>query len=40
LTTGKKQKAKNVLLAFSDPTTGPVAGAAGKGVVGAFPGTK
>jgi hypothetical protein len=40
LTTGKKQKAKNVLLAFSDPTTGPVAGAAGKGAVGAFPGTK
>jgi hypothetical protein len=40
LITGKKQKAKNVLLAFSDPTTKPAAGIAGKGAVGAFPGTK
>jgi hypothetical protein len=35
--TGKKRgKAKNVLLAFSDPTTEPIAKAAGKGAVGAF----
>jgi hypothetical protein len=40
LTTGKKQKAKNVLLAFSDPTTEPIAKAAGKGAVGAFPSIK
>jgi hypothetical protein len=40
LTTGKRQKAKSVLLAFSDPTTKPTARAAGKGAVGAFPGTK
>ncbi|MGA2028583.1 MAG: hypothetical protein ABSG87_00705 [Verrucomicrobiota bacterium] len=40
LTTGKKQKAKNVLLAFSDPTTEHIAKAAGKGAVGAFPTTK
>jgi hypothetical protein len=35
LTFGKKQKAKNVLLAFSDLTTEPVAKAEGKGAVGA-----
>ena len=36
---GKKgDRAKNVLLAFSDPTTEPVAKAAGKGAVGAWPG--
>jgi hypothetical protein len=40
LTTGKKQKAKNVLLAFSDPTTEPIAKAASKGAVGAFPSIK
>jgi hypothetical protein len=34
---GKKEKAKNVLLAFSDPTTEPIAKAAVKGAVGAFP---
>jgi hypothetical protein len=33
---GKKQKAKNVLLAFSDPTTKPIAKATSKGAVGAF----
>jgi hypothetical protein len=33
---GKKQKAKNVLLAFSDPTTKPIAKAAGKGATGAW----
>jgi len=36
LTSGKKQKAKNVLLAFSDPTTEPIIRATGKGAVGAF----
>jgi hypothetical protein len=40
LTTGKKQKAKNVLFAFSDPTTKPTIKAVGKDAVGAFPGTK
>jgi hypothetical protein len=34
LTTGKKQKAKNVLIAFSDLTTKPVEKAEGKGAVG------
>jgi hypothetical protein len=33
----KKQKAKNVLLAFSDPTTEPIAKATAKGACGAFP---
>jgi hypothetical protein len=37
LTGNKKEKAKNVLIAFSDPTTKPIAKAAGKGAVGAFP---
>ena len=32
------EKAKQVLLAFSDPTTEPIAKAAGKGAVGAYPG--
>ncbi len=36
LTGNKKQKAKNVLLAFSDPTTKPIAKAAAKGAIGAF----
>ena len=36
LTGGKKQKAKNVLLAFSDPTTKPIAKAEAKGASGAF----
>jgi hypothetical protein len=36
LTASKRQKAKNVLLAFSDPTTKPIAKAAGKGAVGAW----
>jgi hypothetical protein len=36
LTKGKKQKAKNVLLAFSDPTTKPIAEATSKGACGAF----
>ena len=32
----KKNKAKAVLLAFSDPTTKPIVKAASKGAVGAF----
>ena len=32
----KKNKAKAVLLAFSDPTTNPIAKAEGKGAVGAY----
>ncbi|MBW8864706.1 MAG: hypothetical protein JF609_07245 [Verrucomicrobia bacterium] len=34
----KKNRAKEVLLAFSDPTTKPVAKAEGKGATGAFKG--
>jgi len=34
----RKEKARRVLLAFSDPTKDPVADAAGKGAVGAWPG--
>ena len=36
----KKNRAKNVLLAFSDLTTKPIAKAAGKGAVGAYPKNK
>jgi hypothetical protein len=36
LTSNKNQKAKNTLLAFSDPTKEPVAKATTKGAVGAF----
>jgi hypothetical protein len=36
LSGGKKQKAKRVLLAFSDPTTRPIAKAEGKGACGAW----
>ena len=32
----RKNKAKDVLLAFSDPTTKPIAKAAGKGACGAW----
>ncbi|HEY4417637.1 MAG TPA: hypothetical protein VGO57_18240 [Verrucomicrobiae bacterium] len=32
----QKNKAKAILLAFSDPTTKPIEKAAGKGAVGAF----
>lgn len=31
-------RARNVLMAFSDPTTEPIAKAPGKGAVGAWPG--
>ena len=34
----QKEKARRVLLAFSDPTTKPIAKAGGKGAVGAWPG--
>jgi hypothetical protein len=37
LTGGQKQKAKKVLLAFSDPTTRPIAKATAKGATGAYP---
>jgi hypothetical protein len=37
LTGNRKQKAKNVLLAFSDLTIKPIAKAQGKGAVGAWP---
>jgi hypothetical protein len=40
LTTGKKQKAKKVLIAFSDPTIKPIAKAESKGAVGAWSKTK
>ena len=36
----KKNKAKGVLLAFSDPTMKPIAKAAGKGAVGAYAGSR
>jgi hypothetical protein len=36
LTSNKKQKARDVLLAFSDPTMEPVAKATTKGAAGAF----
>jgi hypothetical protein len=36
LGSNKKEKAKNVLLAFSDPTTEPITKAEGKGAVGAW----
>jgi hypothetical protein len=36
----KKQKAKNVLLAFSDPTMKPIAKADGKGACGAYAGSR
>jgi len=37
LTGNKKGRAKNVQLAFSDPTTAPIDKAPGKGAVGAYP---
>jgi len=38
LSTNKKEKVKNVLLAFSDPTTKLIAKATSKGAVGAWRG--
>ena len=40
LTSNKTEKAKNVLLAFSDPTTAPIAKATSKGAAGAYSGAK
>lgn len=40
LSGGKKQKAKRVLIAFSDPTKEPIAKAPGKGACGAWPDKK
>jgi len=40
LSGGRKHKAKAVLLAFSDPTSRPVATAPGKGACGAWKGTR
>jgi hypothetical protein len=40
LSDSKKQKAKKVLLAFSEPTTKPIEKAAGKGACGAYSKTK
>lgn len=39
LDAGKPGRAKQVLLALSDPTTAPIERAPGKGAVGAYPGT-
>jgi hypothetical protein len=36
----RKNKAEQVLLTFSDPTTGPIAKAPGKGACGAYPGRR
>jgi hypothetical protein len=36
-TATESQRAKNVLLALSDPTSEPIAQAPGKGAVGAYP---
>jgi len=36
---GQKEKARQVLLAFSDPTTEPIPSATSKAACGAFPGT-
>lgn len=38
LDANKPERAKQVLLAFSDPTTEPIEKAPGKGAVGAWPG--
>lgn len=37
---GNKERAKQVLLAFSDPTVEPIEKATGKGAVGAWPNEK
>jgi hypothetical protein len=38
LSEGKPERARNVLLSLSDPTTEPIEKAPGKGAVGAWPG--
>jgi hypothetical protein len=40
LSKGNKEKAKEVLLAFSDPTTAPISKATVKGATGAWEGRK
>ena len=40
LTGRQKEKARRVLLAFSDPTTKPIAKAESKGAAGAWPGKR
>lgn len=40
LSKGQTHKARNVLLAFSDPTAEPIPAAATKAACGAWPGTK
>ena len=40
LSKNNREKAKHVLLTFSDPTTKPIAKASVKGATGAWPGTK
>jgi hypothetical protein len=40
LTGNKRQRSKKVLLAFSDPTTEPIAKATSKGAAGTYPKTK
>jgi hypothetical protein len=40
LSVGKPERAKNVLLSLSDPSTEPIAKAPGKGATGAWPGVK
>jgi hypothetical protein len=37
---GQTDRAKNVLMTFSDPTTEPIAAATTKAAAGAWPGTK
>ena len=37
---GQAERAENVLLSLSDPTTEPIDKAPGKGAVGAWPGTR
>ena len=37
---GNSQRARNVLLSLSDPTTGPIPAATTKAACGAWPGTK
>jgi hypothetical protein len=40
LTKPGAERARNVLIALSDPTTEPIPAAPGKGAAGAWPGTK
>ena len=40
LSCGNADRAKRVLLSFSDPTAEPIVKAPGKGAIGAYPGAK